>query len=143
MTPSKPHLPRAWSVGLRMVLTVGLLLPSGCTSWRTQSKPVDELLSTQPSTRARLILADWSMVEVRQAQVSGDTLWGYWEGRTRGPSRPPAVAPDGRVGYPVGEVRAVQFEHLDVAASALTFVGFIVIGTVGVSLLATALQGDR
>lgn len=142
MTANKVHPGRSWSTGLVIVLTIGLLLPSGCTSWRTQSKPVDEVLSAQRPTCARLILEDWSMVVVQRPWVSGDTLWGYSGGKPSGPSVHRVVGADGRVGYPVGEVRAVQLAGTDMGASVAALVGFIVIGTIAGAVGLTIFQGN-
>ena len=93
---------------------------SGCQGWRAQTSPMP---GAQLSNPARVTRTDGSVVVVRDATVSRDSVAGTGEA--------------GRVAIPLSEVRSIEARRMDGGRTALLTVG-ILAGLLGLVVLAVS-----
>ncbi len=130
MTVTSAWPKRAGSLGRAIARSVLLAhLATACSAWHPQSEPTG-IVFAHPVGRARVVLADGSTVEFRDARVERDSVVARG-GRDQG-----------RMAVAISEVRAIEVREGDFTRTALLGIAVIAAYLVAVVIALSTAGGD-
>lgn len=130
------RLARGSSRGVSAAVLMAAMLLNACTSWHAVTGSVPAAVETTQADVLRVVLRDGSVLYVRDAHISADSLMGTTARRAVVSSRATPVYVESIVKVPVTDVQSVSVSRVNTGRTILAVTGAIAVGFVLLAIIA-------